>query len=55
MEFDEFSSKLRMILKEYETKHGKPCVSIEDLEKYLDSRLRRPKSRGLKSLKGLSL
>jgi hypothetical protein len=55
MSYDEFSDQLRKIRAEYEKIHGKPMETIEELIMMLDKKLSKPKSRGLKSLKGLSL
>jgi len=53
MTFDEFSLKLRIIKAEYLKEHGEVLETIEQLEKFLDRRLARPKKRGLRSLRGI--
>ncbi len=55
MTYDEFREKLLKIKHEYTKETNRELESIQDLEKYLDRRLAKPKSRGAKSLRGLSL
>ena len=54
MTYDEFSDRLRRIKIEYESLYNKPLESIKDLESFLDRRLSKPRSKALKSLKGIS-
>ena len=54
MTYDEFSDKLRKVKIEYEKKFHKPLASINELELFLDSKLLKPKSKAVKSLRGLS-
>jgi hypothetical protein len=55
MSYDEFYTKLQTIKVGYKKLHGRDLISLEDLEKYLDSQLTVRKSKGAKSLRGLKL
>jgi hypothetical protein len=54
MGYDEFSEKLRKVKIEYELATGKPLDTISELEIFLDRKLLKPRTKGLKSLKGLN-
>lgn len=55
MKYDEFSERLRKLKESYKTSTGDDLTTIEELEKYLDRLLTKPKKRGARSLRGLSL
>lgn len=53
MTFDEFYDKLESIEHDYEKVFKKKLESLDDLKKYLELRLVRKRTKGLRSLKGL--
>lgn len=55
MGYDEFADKLTKIRAEFRRLKGRELETVEELERYLSERLIKRRSRGLKSLKGLSL
>jgi hypothetical protein len=55
MTYDEFSNKLQEIKAEFEKAKGSKLVMVKQLEDYLIERKNRRQSKGLKSLKGLSV
>ena len=54
MSYDEFSDKLRKMKIEYKAEFGKELSTLLELELFLDRKLKRPKSKTIKSLRGLS-
>lgn len=55
MGFDEFSTKLRIIKAEYLKIYNQELKTLDELEKFLDRKLIKSRSKSLKSLKGLNL
>ena len=53
MGYDEFYEKLRKLKIEYKLATNEDLELVRDLEMFLDRKLLKPKSKGLKSLKGL--
>ena len=55
MQYDEFSDKLRKVKETFKAGSGKELKTIRELEEYLDRLLTKPKKKGARSLRGLSL
>jgi hypothetical protein len=55
MDYFTIKTQLDKILKDYQQAKGREAVSVEELKLYIDEKLIKPKRRGAKSLRGLSL
>jgi hypothetical protein len=55
MTYDEFSERLRKLKGAFKEKHGREMTSVAELEAELDRLLAKPKKKGARSLRGLSL
>ena len=55
MKYDEFSERLRKLKESYKMSTGRDLTTVDELEKYLDKLLAKPKKKGARSLRGLSL
>lgn len=55
MNYEEFLRNLNYVLREYESNNKKEIRSIEELRAYLNRSRLKSKSKGLKSLKGISI
>lgn len=55
MTYDEFSDKLKQIKSEFFSVKNKKIETVKELEEYLVERKVRPKSKKLRSLRGLSI
>ena len=53
MTYDEFADKLRQIKAEFLRANGRPMETLQELDAAVARRLVKPKTRGLKSLKGI--
>lgn len=55
MKYNELAEKLKAVKAEYLKTHGKELETIRELEEFLDRRILKPRTQGLKSLRGLGL
>ena len=55
MTYDEFSEKLRKVKCAFLAKNGREMVTVSELEGFLDRLLAKPKRKGARNLRGLSL
>jgi len=54
MQFDEFLTKFRKTIIEFKSVRGKD-PTLEELLAYVEGKILKPRTRGLKSLKGMGL
>jgi len=55
MVYDEFAEKLRKVKLDYQRLTGKSLETIDELEKFLDRQLAKPKPRAAKAAKSLRM
>ena len=55
MNHDEILKIIKELKIEYKLNAGKDLVTIDELESFLTAKIKKPRSRALKSLKGLNL
>lgn len=53
MTYDEFASKLDKTLVEFKRANGRDMTTIQELKVFLDRRLQKPKSKGLRKIGNL--